>query len=133
MRRFARVVSSLVAGISQSGGSTMAGARDKVSKGVQKYLEPGEQIQSAFYAMTGSKSYNDRALVATDRRIIVCSLNFFGGVQGHLADVDRGTQIGPASGAMQYWTESLGPRLGIARRFYKDVEAADAARPDAGS
>jgi hypothetical protein len=106
----------------------VAGARDKVAKGVAQYLEAGEVIQSAFYAMTGSRSYNDRAVVATDRRIMICSLNFFGGISGHLADVDRNTQIGPASGAMQYWTESLGSRLGIARRFYTDIEKADAAR-----
>jgi len=78
--------------------------------------------------MTGSKSYNDREVVATDRRILLCSLNFFGGIRGHLADVDRSTQIGPASGAIQYWTEPLGPKLGVARRFYKDIDQADASR-----
>jgi hypothetical protein len=77
--------------------------------------------------MTGERQYNDCAVIATDRRILLCSLSFTGAVDGHIADVDRTTQIGPAHGVLQYWTEALGPYLGIHRRFFKDVAKADAA------
>lgn len=44
-------------------------ARDLLRKDAAQYLDPGEQIQAIFAVKRPTVRYNDRAVVATDRRL----------------------------------------------------------------
>lgn len=73
-----------------------------------------------------------RVVVVTDRRIIVCKSGRFRitPVNDIVNELPRSTQIGPAKG-IWYKTEALGERIYVAKRFHKDIAAADAAMPAA--
>ena len=113
--------------------------RDKIRANAQHVLRPGEVIQAVIPAQTVSPyfalitywiivfSNAYRVIVVTDQRILVCRsgrlrITPVGEVE---REAPRGTRIGPGAGVW-YKTESLGGPLYIARRFYKDVAAADA-------
>ncbi len=103
-------------------------------------LHPGETIQAVFAAQTTSQwfalisywiiilSNAYRVVVVTDQRILVCKSGRFRmtPVKDLLREVPRTTRIGPPHG-LWYKTEALGEKLFIAKRFHKDIEAADAA------
>src|SRR5215469_14464456 len=74
--------------------------RDRLRKGAAQYLEPGEQIQAVFYAKRPAMQYNDRAVVATDRRLLLLELNFLGRVTGLVGEASRGIKLGPCHGFM---------------------------------
>lgn len=99
---------------------------DRLAAKAAKYLNPGEQFQTAFYAMTGTYDYNDCAVIVTDQRIMLFELSFTGQLARHISDIARATKIGPFKGFLQHWTTALGPNLGIHRRFAKQVFLADA-------
>jgi hypothetical protein len=105
----------------------------------QPFLQPGETVQTVFAAQTKSMwfaaisiwiivlSNAYRVVVVTDRRILVCQTGRMTTtpVKAVLAEFPRSTRIGPTSG-LWYKCETLGEPLYIAKRFHKDVEAADA-------
>jgi len=107
------------------GGAGMA-VRDRLRKGAAQYLEPDEQVQAVFYAKRPEMEYNDRAVVATDRRLLLLRLNFFGRPTGLAGEVPRETKLGPCNGFM-HPIDAFGTRLDINRRFFKDVAEADRA------
>lgn len=118
--------------------------RDTLRTNAAKHLQPGETIQSVFSAQTISAYLSlisywivifrnaYRVVVVTDRRILVCSSSRFRvtPVRDVLRELPRSTQIGPPHG-IWYKTEALGEKLYVAKRFHKDIEAADAAAPAA--
>jgi hypothetical protein len=99
---------------------------DRLRKGAAQYLEPGEQIQAAFLAKRPTMQYNDRAVVATDRRLLLLKLNFMGSPTGLAGELPRKTKLGPCSGFM-YSIDVFGTDLAVNRRFFKDVTEADRA------
>jgi ligand-binding sensor domain-containing protein len=116
--------------------------RDKIVQNVQPYLEPGEQVQAVFAAQTFSQYWAAlswlivlfknayRCVAVTDRRIAVFNTGRWKMTEPKelLRNLPRNTQLGPATG-LWYKTDVLGERLYIHKRFHKDIEAADAARP----
>jgi hypothetical protein len=112
--------------------------QDKIKANASPLLQQGEEIQAVIPAQTISAYYalisiwilfllnGHRVIVATNRRILVCSSGRLSITQVNevLAELPRQTVIGPAHG-LWYKTESLGQRLYINRRFHKDVAAAD--------
>jgi hypothetical protein len=68
-------------------------------KGAAPYLELGEQIQAVFYAKRPAMSYNDRAVVATDRRLLLLELSFMGRPIGLAGEGPRKTRLGPVAGS----------------------------------
>src|SRR5215469_7100349 len=97
--------------------------RDRLRQDAARYLQPGEQIQAVFYAKRPSMPYNDRAVVATDRRFLLVKLNFFGRGTGLAGDAPRAVRLGPCSGFM-YPIEAFGTPLAVSFRFFKDVAEA---------
>jgi len=100
--------------------------RDRLRQDAARYLQPGEQIQAVFYAKRPSMPYNDRTVVATDRRFLLVKLNFFGRGTGLAGDAPRAVRLGPCSGFM-YPIEAFGTALAVSFRFFKDVAEADRA------
>lgn len=114
--------------------------RERIQESAAPYLQPGEVIKEAFAAQSASPYWSllswiiivaqnaFRAIVVTDRRIIVfqSSRMAFSNIKSVKRELPLRTQIGPVSGLWSK-TTTLGEPLYIARRFYKDVNAADAA------
>jgi hypothetical protein len=101
--------------------------RDKLRKGAGPYLDPDEQIQAVFLAKRPEMEYNDRAVVATDRRILLLELGMrVSTVKGVLAEVPRETRLGPCRGVL-YPIGIFGTDLQVFRRFFRDVAEADRA------
>ena len=115
--------------------------RDRIAEKAAPFLQPGEVVQQAFAAQTVSQYWAFlswiiivaqnayRAVVVTDRRIIVFQSSrwAFSNVKSIKRELPRSTRIGPLDGKLWAKTDSLGETLYIARRFFADVEAADAA------
>ena len=116
--------------------------RDKMVTKAQPYLQPGEQVQAVFAGQKINQWWvmlsalillfgNEyRTVVVTDRRILVLRGTRWTQttIKGVLAELPRGTLIGPASGLWWKCT-SLGAPLYVHKRFHKDVLAADTQRP----
>jgi hypothetical protein len=102
------------------------GVRERLNADAAQYLQPGEQIQAVFYAKRPSAQANDCAVVATDRRLLLLKLNFFGRATGLLAEARRETRLGPCSGMLSPIT-AFDIRLQVSRRFFRDVDEADRA------
>ena len=106
--------------------------REKLGSGAAQFLEPGEHIQAVFsahrwrpwYDQGGSDLYY--AVVATDRRILLFKLDFFGRVAYVSGEVQRETQLGPCS-ATPHRIRAFSTELIVNRHFFKDVEEADRA------
>lgn len=113
--------------------------RDQLRENAAKHLQPGETIQAVFTAQTTSQwlgllSYwiiifanAYRVVVVTDRRILLCKSGRFRvtPVNDVIRELPRSTKIGPPDG-LWHKTEALGEKIYINRRFFKDIEAADA-------
>jgi hypothetical protein len=114
--------------------------RDRISEKAAPYLQPGEVIQDAFAGQAASPFWSllsywiviiknaYRAVVVTDRRIIVFQSSRWGysNIKSVKRELPRATRLGPPQGTVWYKTEVLGELLYIHRRFFKDIEAADA-------
>ena len=112
--------------------------RDQMAANAAPLLKPDVKIQAVFGAQTVSQYLSlisywiiiiknaYRVVVVTDRRILVCRSGRFRitPVNEVVNELPRSTRIGPASG-LWYRCETLGERLYIAKRFHKDVAAAD--------
>jgi Ni/Fe-hydrogenase subunit HybB-like protein len=115
--------------------------RDQLRSNAAPYLEDGEKIEAVFTAQTTSQWFAlisfwiivfknaYRVVIVTDRRILVARSARLRTtpVKEIVATLPRQTRIGPATGAMWYHTDALGPKLYIHRRWFKDIEAADGA------
>jgi hypothetical protein len=69
-----------------------------------------------------------RTIVVTDQRILVCDAGKLGQTQARsiVAELPRSTRLGPPSGL--WHTVTLGgEEIRIHKRFFKDIETADAA------
>ena len=98
--------------------------RQVLRKGAVAYLQPGEEVQAVFAAKRRTMLYNDRAVVATDRRLLLLALNFFGHPTGMLAETDRCVRLGPGQG----WVHPLtvfDADVVVNRRFFKELAEAD--------
>jgi hypothetical protein len=98
--------------------------RDKLRQGAAGVVRPGEEIQAVFPVRTGSRDYADRAVIATDRRLLLFSLNE-GWLDERIAEVPRNTRIGPCHGLMFYRFQAFGRHLSVSRLFFPDVAEAD--------
>jgi len=113
--------------------------RDRIQEKAAPFLQPGEVIQHCFAAQAASPYWSllsywiiivknaNRAVVATDRRIIVfqSSRMGFSNIKSVKRELPRSTRIGPVDAKLWAKVDSLGETLYIHRRFFKDVEAAD--------
>ncbi|HEV2311240.1 MAG TPA: hypothetical protein VGU73_12025 [Acidimicrobiia bacterium] len=118
--------------------------RDKLKERVQPLLEPGEQVQEVWFAQSGP---NPNWLFLTwltlfYRRYWIGATTTNGVVVFHVKSqvapmqpvavaqrLPRGTHVGPLAGSL--WSKASftidGKPLWVPRRFYKDIERADAA------
>ena len=94
--------------------------------GSAEYLDPGEEIQAVFLAKRTARQSADRAVIATDRRLLLMELNMFARPKGVLAEAERETRFGPCRGLL-HPLPVFGPNLDVHRRFFKDVADADGA------
>jgi hypothetical protein len=108
--------------------------RDTLRVNAAHLLKPGEVIQAVFSATMTSPWFGPlvwisgyRAIVVTDRRILVCRSGRFtdGPVGNVIRKLPRNTRIGPAKG-IWFRCEALGERLYIGQLFHKDIAEADA-------
>ncbi|MEP7019810.1 MAG: hypothetical protein ABI808_04095 [Pseudonocardiales bacterium] len=105
------------------------------------YLQPGEKIQAVIGAQTASGFVaalggifvflglnRYRILVATPRRILILDAGKTSQkkARGVVAELPRSTRLGPTSGVWHV-IPANGEKLRVHRRFFKDIEAADAA------
>jgi len=102
------------------------GVRDRLRKDTARYLEPEEQIQAVFYAKRPSAQANDRAVVATNRRLLLLKLNILGRATGLLGEAPRETRLGPCQGILTP-LRAFDTPLQVSFRFFKDVDEADRA------
>jgi hypothetical protein len=117
--------------------------RDKLRERTQRLLQPGEEIQHVFLAQAGPDPNfavlapiitffsSMRVIAATDRAVVVMSAGTWKSASPIevLQRLPRETEIGPVSGTVWSATKLPGERTTyVHRRFYKDVQAADAAR-----
>jgi hypothetical protein len=117
--------------------------RDAMRESATPFLHPGEEVQQVFGAQTAS-SYvaalggvlfflglnRYRIFVVTPARILVLDAGKFSQkkAKGVVAELPRSTRLGPTSGVWQ--RIKVGKEtLRVHRRFFKDIEAADAAAP----
>jgi hypothetical protein len=117
--------------------------RDTMRESATPFLQPGEQVQAVFGAQTAS-SYvaalggvlfflglnRYRIFVVTPNRILVLDAGKFSTkkAKGLVAELPRSTRLGPASG-IWHRIQVGQEKLRVHRRFFKDLEAADAAAP----
>jgi hypothetical protein len=118
--------------------------RDKLKENASHLLQTGETVQVVIPARSKSPYVAglglivdalldpNRAIVVTDRRIMLCHAGRVSRmtIKEATNDFRRETRIGPASGVW-YKCDTLGDRLYIHKRFHKDIAEADAAIPTA--
>jgi hypothetical protein len=102
------------------------GVRDRLRKDAAQYIKPGEQIQAVFYVKRPAMEYNDGAVVATDHRLLLLNLNFFGRATGLADEAPRKTRLGPCSGFL-HPIDVFDTPLAVSRRFFRDVAETDRA------
>lgn len=114
--------------------------RDKLKERVQPLLEPDEEVQQVFLAQSGPNPnlmfltylimfFSSYWVVAvTDRAVVMCkaSLWFQSKPKSVAARLPRQTHIGPVEGGLWSRTNLPGGKTWVHRRFYHDVQAADA-------
>jgi len=67
---------------------------------------------------------NDRAVVATDQRLLLMKLSFVGRATGLVGEAPRMTRLGPATGVIHV-LDAFGEPLAVAFRFFSDIADAD--------
>ena len=119
--------------------------RDGMIGSSAQYLQPGETAEAVFGAQTTSQYLfgltgmigflilnKYRIVVVTPQRILVLDSGSMGmrKARGVVTELPRSTRLGPPSG-MWHVIPANGEKLRVHRRFFKDIEAADAAIPAA--
>jgi hypothetical protein len=110
--------------------------RDSMRDTAASYLRPGETVQVVFGAQTRSAFIGGilfillnkyRIFVVTNERILVLDSGKWGMKKaiGVVAELPRSTVLGPASGVWHVIPVN-DENLRVHRRFFKDIEAADA-------
>lgn len=115
--------------------------RDAMRNSATSYLQPGEPVQAVFGAQTASQwlagltgvfvflNLNHyRILAVTPSRILVLDAGKVSmkKARGVVAELPRTTQLGPATG-LWHRIPAGNETLRVHRRFFKDIEFADAA------
>jgi hypothetical protein len=115
--------------------------RDSMRDSAAQYLQPGEPIQAVIGAQTASQwlaaltgflvflSLNRYRIIAvTPARIVVLDTGKVGmkKARGVVTELPRSTRLGPGSG-LWHQIPAGGETLRVHRRFFKDLDAADAA------
>jgi hypothetical protein len=121
--------------------------RDAMLNSSAQYLEPGETVEAVFGAQTVSQylfiltggliflSMNRyRIGVVTPQRILILDAGKLGmrKARSVVTELPRATELGPASG-IWHVIPANGERLHVNRRFFKDLQTADAAIPAAAA
>jgi hypothetical protein len=106
------------------------GLRKRIRRQAASHLNPGETIQAVF--PTGTQYRLDCIVVVTSRRILVFqSSRVIFKIKSLKKELPRNTRLGPTHGRNNhgngYACPALGPHQYIYRRWFADVEAADAA------
>jgi hypothetical protein len=119
--------------------------RDKMLSSSAQFLHPDETAEAVFgaqttsqylFALTGVIGFlimnRYRIVVVTQQRILVLNAGSMGmkNARGVVTELPRSTRLGPTSGVWHVIPAS-GEKLRVHRRFFKDIEAADAAIPAA--
>lgn len=122
--------------------------RDSMQQSSAQFLQPGEAIQEVFGAQTASQwlaalsgflvflSLNHyRIFAVTPQRIVVLDAGKFSmsKARGIVAELPRSTRLGPPSGGLWHVIPVGNENLRVHRRFFKDIEAADAGAASAAA
>lgn len=117
--------------------------RDGMVSSSAQYLHPGEAVEAVFggqtvsqylFALTGMIGFlilnKYRIVAVTPQRILVLDAGSLGmkKARGVVTELPRSTRLGPPTG-MWHVIPANGEKLRVHRRFFKDIEAADAAIP----
>jgi hypothetical protein len=120
--------------------------RDSMRESAMPYLAPGEPVQAVIGAQTASQyvaalagffvflSLNRyRILAVTPNRIVVLDAGkaSMKKARGVVMELPRSIRLGPATGVW-HKIPAGEEKLRVHRRFYKDIDAADAALAGAG-
>jgi hypothetical protein len=115
--------------------------RDSMRESAAPFLQPGEPVQAVFGAQTASAYLaaltgifvflglnRYRIFVVTPLRVLVLDAGKANmkKARGVVAELPRSTRLGPTSGVWHVIPVGS-EKLRVHRRFFKDVEAADAA------
>jgi hypothetical protein len=115
--------------------------RDSMRESAAQYLQPGETVQAVIGAQTASQwmaaltgffvflSLNRyRILAVTPTRIVVLDAGKVSmkKARGVVMELPRSTRLGPGTG-IWHRIPAGSETLRVHRRFYKDIDAADAA------
>jgi hypothetical protein len=121
--------------------------RDSMRESAAQFLQPGEPVQAVIGAQTASQwlaaltgvlvflGLNEYRIIAvTPSRIVVLDAGraSFKKARGVVVELPRATRLGPASGVW-HKVPAGSETLRVHRRFFKDLETADAAVAIAGS
>jgi hypothetical protein len=122
-------------------GRKLVALRDSMRDSAAQYLQPGEPVQAVIGAQTASQwlagltgifvflSLNRyRILAVTPNRILVLDAGktSMKKARGVVTELPRSTRLGPGTG-MWHRIPAGSETLRVHRRFYKDMETADAA------
>jgi hypothetical protein len=107
----------------------MTRLQDRLARTAAQYLQPGEIIQVSFFALGGNRKYNDRAVIVTDKRIMLCRIDGIGNVIKHMLDAPRNTKLGKAKRFFMYRVVLAGTEIFISYRFFRDADKADSLMP----
>lgn len=121
--------------------------RDKMARSATPYLHQGEPIENVIGAQTASQWVavlggalfflglnRYRMIVVTPARILLLDTGVWGMAKARsvVAEWPRSTRLGPTSGALWHVIPVGDGKLRVHRRFFKDIEAADAAAGRSG-
>ena len=119
--------------------------RDTMQSTSAPYLQPGETIQAIFGAQTASQWLaaltgvfvflglnRYRILVVTPQRIVILDAGktSMAKAKGVVGELPRATKLGPGTG-LWHVIPAGDESLRVHRRFFKDIETADAQAPAA--
>jgi hypothetical protein len=114
--------------------------RDSMQESAAAYLQPGETVQAVFGAQTASQWLaaltgifvflglnRYRILVVTPQRILVLDAGKVSTAKakGMVMELPRSTRLGPGAG-LWHVIPAGEEKLRVHRRFFKDIEKADA-------
>jgi hypothetical protein len=115
--------------------------RDSMSASAAQYLRPGERVQAVIGAQTASQWLaaltgvfvflglnHYRIIAVTTDRIVVLDAGKVSmkTARGVVTELPRSTRLGPGTG-LWHRIPAGGETLRVHRRFFKDIETADAA------